>query len=173
MPIYFWKDFDNVKYKKSYFSKFNNIWTHGDFIEINHRGGIKIHGRSDATLNPGGVRIGTSEIYRVLEDLTEIDDSLIIGKKYKDDQRIILFVKLTRDFLLNKNLDSKIKSVIKNNCSPRHVPEFILEVSEIPYTINGKKVELAVKQIIEGKKIFNKDSLLNPDSLNQFYNINI
>ena len=173
MPIYFWNDLDNMKYTESYFSKFRNIWTHGDFIEINHRGGVKIHGRSDTTLNPGGVRIGTSEIYRVLDNLNEIDDSLVVGKKCKDDQKIILFIKLNKDFSLSKNLNSKIKSVIKNNCSPRHVPEFIFEVSEIPYTINGKKVELAVKQIIEGKKIYNKDSLLNPDSLKQFHNIKI
>ena len=171
MPVYFWNDKNNIKYINTYFSIYNNIWTHGDFIEINERGGIKIFGRSDATLNPGGVRIGTSEIYRVVENLIEIDDCLIIGQKIKDDERIILFIKLNSEFSFTKELSKKIKSKIKKNCSPRHVPEIILEISDIPYTINGKKVEIAVKKIIEGKTVLNKDALANPNSLNQFKSI--
>ena len=171
MPIYFWNDKGNEKYLNAYFNQFKNCWTHGDFIEINSHGGVKILGRSDATLNPGGVRIGTAEIYRVVENLIEVDDSLIIGQTIDNDQRIILFIKLNQNIKLNDNIKIKIKQKIKQNCSPRHIPEIILEVKEIPYTINGKKVEIAVKNIIEGIEVKNKDALLNPRSLDQFFSI--
>ncbi|MBC8198211.1 MAG: acetoacetate--CoA ligase [Candidatus Marinimicrobia bacterium] len=171
MPIYFWNDKGNEKYLNAYFNQFENCWTHGDFIEINSHGGVKILGRSDATLNPGGVRIGTAEIYRVVENLIEVDDSLIIGQTVNNDQRIILFIKLNQNKKLDEKMKMKIKQRIKQNCSPRHIPEIILEVKEIPYTINGKKVEIAVKNIIEGIKVKNKDALLNPNSLDQFVSI--
>jgi len=171
MPIYFWNDKGNEKYLNAYFNQFENCWTHGDFIEINSHGGVKILGRSDATLNPGGVRIGTAEIYRVVENLIEVDDSLIIGQTVNNNQRIILFIKLNQNKKLDDKMKMKIKQRIKQNCSPRHIPEIILEVKEIPYTINGKKVEIAVKNIIEGIKVKNKDALLNPNSLDQFVSI--
>jgi acetoacetyl-CoA synthetase len=171
MPIYFWNDKGNNKYLNAYFNQFQNCWTHGDFIEINSHGGVKILGRSDATLNPGGVRIGTAEIYRIVEKLIEVDDSLIIGQSVNNDQRIILFIKLNKYLKLDDILKLKIKKIIKQKCSPRHVPEIILEVNEIPYTINGKKVEIAVKNIIEGVEVKNKDALLNPNSLDQFISI--
>ncbi|MAJ45375.1 MAG: acetoacetate--CoA ligase [Candidatus Marinimicrobia bacterium] len=171
MPVYFWNDKNNEKYINTYFSVYKGVWTHGDFIKINNRGGVKILGRSDATLNPGGVRIGTAEIYRVVENLIEIEDSLIIGQKIKDEERIILFIKLNNEFILTKKLIRNIKSEIKKDCSPRHVPSLILEISDIPYTINGKKVEIAVKKIIEGKTVTNKDALINPISLEQFKSI--
>ena len=128
-------------------------------------------GRSDATLNPGGVRIGTAEIYRIVENFEEIEDSLIIGQNIKDDQRIILFIKLNENYPFNEQLVIKIKKAIKQNCSPRHVPEIVLKINDIPYTINGKKVEIAVRNIIEGLKVNNKDALANPNSLEQFISI--
>ena len=139
MPIGFWNDFKNEKFISTYFSDYKNIWKHGDYISINENGGVIIYGRSDTTLNPGGVRIGTSEIYEIVEKIDFIDDSLAVGKLYDDDERIILFVKLKNKIGLKNDLIDKIKKDIRNNCSPRHVPFKILEVKDIPYTINGKK----------------------------------
>ena len=168
MPIYFWNDENGEKYKNAYFTVYENIWWHGDYIRISEHGGITMFGRSDATLNPGGVRIGTSEIYRVVENMEEIDDSVVVGQKFEDDERVILFVKLNNKFNLTDELKKKIASIIRTNCSPRHVPAVILDVPDVPYTINGKKVEIAVKKIIHGEEVKNKDALANPESLNYY-----
>lgn len=170
MPIYFWNDEDGQKYHDAYFAEYPNIWHHGDYILISDHGGVTMHGRSDATLNPGGVRIGTAEIYRVVENMEEIADSVVVGQKIDDDERIILFVKMNPDFEINPDLLSKIKKAIRVSCSPRHVPAIILPTPDIPYTINGKKVEVAVKKIIHGQEVKNKDALANPESLEYFKN---
>ena len=170
MPVYFWNDPKGEKYFDAYFAVYPNIWHHGDYILINDHGGIQMHGRSDATLNPGGVRIGTAEIYRVVENMDEIDDSVVIGHKLENDEEVVLFVKLSDGQTLTEELKQKIKSLIRKNCSPRHVPALILETKDIPYTINGKKVEVAVKKIIHGLEVKNKDALANPESLENFRN---
>lgn len=171
MPIYFWDDPDGSKYHKAYFDYFPGVWRHGDFIEINDRGGVIIYGRSDATLNPGGVRIGTAEIYRQVDLLPEIEDSLVVGQGWKNDVRVILFVKLNPGYELNQELEKKIKTTIRQNASPRHVPAKIISVPDIPYTLNMKKVELAVKKTIENQPVKNKDSLKNPEALEYYQNI--
>jgi acetoacetyl-CoA synthetase len=168
MPVYFWNDKNDEKYKSAYFEVFPNIWHHGDFIEITKNGGIVMLGRSDATLNPQGVRIGTAEIYRVVEQLGEIQDSVVVGKKIESDEVVVLFVRLKDGFDLNDELIKKINTNIRNGCSPRHVPSIIKSVPEIPYTLNGKKVEVAVKKIIHGLEVKNKDALANPGCLD-FY----
>ena len=165
MPIYFWDDPDGAKYHKAYFDVYPNVWRHGDFIEVTEHGGVIMYGRSDATLNPGGVRIGTAEIYRQLEPLEEIDDSVVVGQNWKNDVRVILFVKLAAGCELTEALKNKIRRIIRTNASPRHVPAKILSVPDIPYTLNMKKVELAVKKVIEGQPVLNKDALSNPEAL--------
>tara|TARA_B100001564_G_scaffold201699_1_gene169628 strand:+ start:150 stop:2090 length:1941 start_codon:yes stop_codon:yes gene_type:complete len=171
MPVYFWNDSNGSKYKDAYFSTFSDVWYHGDFIRISKSGSLKIYGRSDSTLNPGGVRIGTSEIYRVVNSIDIIEDSLVIGQEWEGDQRIILFILMANDLPLDKEIKNQIKFQIKNSCSPRHVPSKIIKVKEIPYTINGKKVEIAVMKIIEGRPITNIDALSNPEALDQYKNI--
>ena len=171
MPIYFWEDPDGQKYHDAYFDVYPNIWRHGDFIEISDRGGVVIYGRSDATLNPGGVRIGTAEIYRQVEAIPEIEDSLVVGQEWKNDVRVILFVKMAEGKELTDDLQKKIKTTLRTNASPRHVPAKIITVPAIPYTLNMKKVELAVKKVIQGKAVLNKDALSNPESLDYFENI--
>ena len=168
MPIYFWDDPDGQKYHQAYFDVYPGIWRHGDFVEITERGGVVFYGRSDATLNPGGVRIGTAEIYRQVEQIEEIEDSLVIGQQWNNDVRVILFVKLFQGVELTDALKKKIVNTIRSNASPRHVPAKIVEVPDIPYTLNMKKVELAVKKIIHGKSVSNKDALKNPECLD-FY----
>lgn len=168
MPVYFWNDEGNSKYKSAYFEEYKGIWHHGDFIEITDNGGIKMLGRSDATLNPQGVRIGTAEIYRVVENIDEIADSVVVGHKIDGDEQIVLFVKLEEGILLNDQLIKKINAAIRTNCSPRHVPSVTKQVPDIPYTINGKKVEIAVKKIIHGQAVTNKDALANPECLEYF-----
>lgn len=168
MPIYFWNDPENKKYQSAYFDVFSNIWRHGDYIQISEHGGITMFGRSDATLNPQGVRIGTSEIYRVVENMEEIEDSVVVGKKTNGDEIVVLFVKLNEGVALNGELINKIKSNIRSSCSPRHVPAVIEAVPDVPYTINGKKVEIAVKKIIHGEEVKNKDALANPECLEYF-----
>jgi acetoacetyl-CoA synthetase len=168
MPIHFWDDPDMKKYRSAYFDVYPGVWRHGDFIEINERGGVVIYGRSDATLNPGGVRIGTAEIYRQVEQLPEIEDSLVVGQNWKHDVRVILFVKPVPGISLTEELKTKIKQTIRENTSPRHVPAKILHVPDIPYTLNMKKVELAVKKVIHGRPVNNKDALRNPESLDYF-----
>ena len=171
MPIYFWNDPDGTKYKKAYFEKFKGIWHHGDLISISKTGGVKIYGRSDTTLNPGGVRIGTAEIYRVLSSLSYIEDSLVVGQKWKTDQRIILFVQLKNNAVLGQNLINELKAQISRECSHRHRPSRVLQVAGIPYTMNGKKVELAIKQILDNEPVLNIDALKNPETLEYFKNI--
>jgi len=171
MPIYFWNDPEGKKYHNAYFSTFPKVWHHGDYIMINDHGGVKIFGRSDATLNPGGVRIGTAEIYCVVEKFPEVEDSLVIGQKWEEDERVILFIKLAQGFILNDEFIQKMKQEIRKECSPRHIPNKILKIEDIPYTINGKKVEIAVKNIIHGEKILNKDALANPESLKFYENL--
>ncbi len=171
MPIYFWNDPDNKKYHDAYFDVYPNVWRHGDYIEINDRGGVTIYGRSDATLNPGGVRIGTAEIYRQVERLEEIEDSVVVGQQWKNDVRVILFVMMAEGYELTEDLKNKIKKTIRINASPRHVPAKILAVPDIPYTLNMKKVELAVKKVIHNQPVTNKDALRNPEALDYYENI--
>jgi acetoacetyl-CoA synthetase len=168
MPIYFWEDESGAKYHSAYFDRFPGIWTHGDFIEVTERGGLIIYGRSDATLNPGGVRIGTAEIYRVLEQMPEILDSVVVGQKFAGDVRVVLFVKLQQPGTLNEELKKTIARAIRNGVSPRHVPARIIAVPDIPYTLNMKKVELAVQKVIHGQEVKNKDALKNPEALDYF-----
>jgi acetoacetyl-CoA synthetase len=168
MPLYFWNDPDNEKYLSAYFKTFPGVWCHGDFIEITENGGVVICGRSDATLNPGGVRIGTADIYRQVETLSEIADSIVVGQDWDNDVRIILFVKLASGVEMNDALANKIKKTIRDNTSPRHVPARIIPVTDIPYTINMKKVELAVRNVIHGKPVLNKDALANPEVLDLY-----
>jgi acetoacetyl-CoA synthetase len=171
MPVKFWNDDLNTKYKSAYFNKYKNIWHHGDFAKITNNGGFIIFGRSDTTLNPGGVRLGTAEIYNIVEKFEEIKESIVIGQRWNNDIRIILFVVLNKDYDLSKEIKDKIKKSIKTSASPRHVPSKIISILEIPKTKNGKLVELAVKQSIEGEEIKNLEALENPDSLMQFKNI--
>ena len=171
MPIKFWNDEGDKKYKAAYFEKYKNIWHHGDFAKITNNGGFIIFGRSDTTLNPGGVRLGTAEIYNEVEKFEEVQESIVIGQSWKNDIRIILFVVLNEGYNLTDEIKSKIKKAIRTNASPRHVPSKIISVLEIPKTKNGKLVELAVKQSVEGEVIKNLEALANPDSLKQFKNI--
>ena len=168
MPVYFWNDPDNNKYREAYFTKFPEIWTHGDYIKITESGGIIVYGRSDATLNPGGVRIGTAEIYRIVESMPEITDSIVVEQKSNGDTIVILFVVLNENLTLSSELTENIKMNIRRNTTPRHVPSKIFQVNEIPRTISGKKVEIAVSKIINGETVENRDSLINPESLDQF-----
>lgn len=170
-PIYFWNDDNNAKFKKAYFSVFPNVWHHGDYIEITGTGGVIIYGRSDATLNPGGVRIGTAEIYRQVESLEEIKDSLVVGQNWDNDVRVVLFVKLAEGVEFNDELVRKIKTTIRENATPRHVPAKIIPVDDIPYTISGKKVELAVRNIIHNEPVENRDALANPEALELYKNL--
>ncbi|MBU1695435.1 MAG: acetoacetate--CoA ligase [Proteobacteria bacterium] len=171
MPIFFWGDDDGSKYHSAYFNEYPGIWTHGDFIMITERGGVIMYGRSDATLNPGGVRIGTAEIYRRLDAMEELEDSVIVGQSWNNDVRVILFVKTAPGFDLTDELQNRIRADIRANASPRHVPAKIIACPDVPYTLNMKKVELAVKKMIEGKEVKNKDALKNPESLDFFGSI--
>ncbi|MEA3359271.1 MAG: acetoacetate--CoA ligase, partial [Thermodesulfobacteriota bacterium] len=169
MPLYFWNDPGDKRYKDAYFNVYPNIWRHGDYITIDSEtGGITFFGRSDAVLKPSGVRIGTAEIYNQVELLEEIDDSLAIGQNWEGDQRVILFVKLTEGYNLTDELKGKIKKTLREKASPRHVPSKIIETPDIPYTLNMKKVEGAVTNIIHGRPVLNRDALSNPESLD-FY----
>ena len=169
MPVYFWNDPENKKYINAYFSSFPGVWTHGDYIKITNSGGIVVYGRSDATLNPGGVRIGTAEIYRIVESMQGIEDSIVVGQRSNGDIIIVLFVVLSGSKILTPELTNEIKSKVRTEATPRHVPSKILQVNEIPRTISGKKVEIAVSKILNDEKVENKDSLINPGSLNQFF----
>ncbi|MBO0132239.1 acetoacetate--CoA ligase [Agrobacterium sp. Rnr] len=168
MPVGFWNDPDNVKYKAAYFDRFDNVWCHGDFAEWTRHSGLIIHGRSDATLNPGGVRIGTAEIYNQVEQLPEVAEAICVGQEVEDDVRVLLFVKLVTGRTLDAELESAIKLKIRTGASPRHVPAKILQVSDIPRTKSGKLVELAVKNVISGKEVSNLNSLQNPGALEEF-----
>lgn len=174
MPLYFWNDPENERYKGAYFRFYSdkNVWRHGDYIMIHSdTGGITFFGRSDAVLKPSGVRIGTAEIYNVVEKLEEIADSVAIGQNWKGDQRIILFVKLAPRYSLTEDLKKKIRKTLRENASPRHAPALIIEVPDVPYTFSMKKVEIAVTDIIHGKPVLNRDALINPESLDYFEKI--
>ena len=172
MPLYFWNDPNGEKYKEAYFSVYPNVWRHGDYIMIHSdTGGITFFGRSDAVLKPSGIRIGTAEIYAQVEKLEEIADSLAIGQEWKDDQRVILFVKLAEGYGLTDELENKVRKTLRENASPRHVPARIIEVPDIPYTLNMKKVEIAVTNIIHGRPVLNRDALVNPESLDYYESI--
>ena len=172
MPLYFWNDPDGSKYQHAYFDVYPGVWRHGDYILI-HRdtGGVTFYGRSDAVLKPSGVRIGTAEIYAQMEKLPEIADSLAVGQNYQEDQRVLLFVKLAPGFTLDDALKNRIRTTLRENASPRHVPALILETPDIPYTLNMKKVESAVTNILNGRSVSNKDALVNPTSLEYYEQI--
>ena len=172
MPIGFWDDLNNKKYIDAYFSHYENVWKHGDFITINSKGGVVIYGRSDSTLNPGGVRIGTSEIYQVVEKNDNVIDSVAVGQNIDQDERIILFLKLKDNEVLSEQIENEIKQLIRTKCSPRHTPELVIQVRDIPYTLNGKKIEIAVKQIVNGEKVTNIESISNPECLKEYENLN-
>jgi len=171
MPLKFWNDKNDIKFKDAYFNNFLNIWYHGDYAEIKKNGGFIIHGRSDTTLNPGGVRLGTAEIYSEVEKFKEIKESIVVGQAWDNDVRIVLFIVLNPKYVLNEDLLRKIKIQIRKNASPRHVPSKIIVVDDIPRTKNGKIVELAVKDIIEGNEIKNKEALANPQVLEHYRNL--
>jgi len=171
MPIKFWNDQNDTKYKEAYFEKFKGIWRHGDWAKITERGTVVIYGRSDATLNPGGVRIGTAEIYNTVEKLNEIAESIVIAQNWNNDVRIVLFVKLQNDYELTEHLKEKVVNHIRINLTPRHVPAKVVAVPDIPRTRSGKITELAVRDIVHGKEIKNKEALANPEALIHFANI--
>ena len=171
MPLKFWNDKNDIKFKSAYFNRFKNIWHHGDYAEIKNSGGYIIHGRSDTTLNPGGVRLGTAEIYSEVEKFKEIKESIVVGQSWDNDVRIVLFIVMSKNYSLTAELINKIKLQIKNNASPRHVPSKIIVVKDIPRTKSGKIVELAVKSKIEGSQIKNIEALANPEALEQFNNL--
>ena len=171
MPIGFWNDDGGRKYKGAYFERYSNVWHHGDYVELTAHNGFVMLGRSDAVLNPGGVRIGTAEIYRQVEQLDEVLEGLVIGQQWEDDIRVILFVKLRDSFTLDGSLVTKIKNHIRKNATPRHVPSKVVQVGDIPRTKSGKIVELAVRDIVHGKEIKNKEALANPEALEFFTNL--
>jgi acetoacetyl-CoA synthetase len=170
MPVGFWNDPDGVKYRAAYFEKYPNVWCHGDWSEITEHGGIIIYGRSDTVLNPGGVRIGTAEIYRQVEQMDEVVESLVIGQDWRGDVRVVLFVKLREELTLDEALGTKIKQRIRENTTPRHVPGKILQVADIPRTKSGKIVELAVRDTVHGRPVKNLEALANPEALEHFRN---
>ena len=171
MPVGFWNDPDGKKYHDAYFDRFDNIWCHGDYVAITGHGGIVIYGRSDATLNPGGVRIGTSEIYRQVEALDDVVEGIVIGQDWEGDVRVVLFVRLRDGVVLDEALADQIRKQIRANCTPRHVPAKIIQVSDIPRTKSGKITELAVRDIVHGRAVKNHDALANPEALKLFENL--
>jgi acetoacetyl-CoA synthetase len=168
MPVQFWNDPDGRKYHAAYFEKYPGVWHHGDYIELTEYGGVIIYGRSDAVLNPGGVRIGTAEIYRQVEQLDDILESLVIGQHWDNDERVVLFVRLREGQSLTPDVEERIRRRIRENTSPRHVPARIIQVTDIPRTKSGKIVELAVRDIVHGREIKNREALANPEALEQF-----
>jgi acetoacetyl-CoA synthetase len=165
MPLGFWNDPDGRRFRAAYFEKHPGVWSHGDFAEITPRGGMIIHGRSDAVLNPGGVRIGTAEIYRQVEAIPEVLESLAIGQEWQGDTRVVLFVRLREGVTLNASLDARIRRQIRDNTTPRHVPAKIVQVADIPRTRSGKIVELAVRDVVHGRPVGNREALANPEAL--------
>ena len=168
MPIKFWNDADGSKYKAAYFEHFQGIWRHGDWATMTARGGMIIHGRSDATLNPGGVRIGTAEIYRQVEAFDAITEALVIGQDWQDDVRVILFVRMADAANLDDDLRHAICMAIREGATPRHVPAKIIQVNDIPRTISGKIVELAVRNVVHNQAVKNTDALANPEALDLY-----
>jgi len=171
MPVCFWGDDDGSKYRAAYFETFPGTWAHGDFALKTEHGGYVIQGRSDATLNPGGVRIGTAEIYRQVESLEEVLESICVGQDWDDDVRVVLFVRLREGRELDDELRERIRKTIRRNTTPRHVPAKIVQVADIPRTISGKIVELAVRNVIHGRPVANVDALANPEALKLYRDI--
>jgi Acyl-coenzyme A synthetases/AMP-(fatty) acid ligases len=170
MPVGFWNDPDGGKYHAAYFESFPGVWTHGDYVELTGHDGVIIYGRSDAVLNPGGVRIGTAEIYRQVEQLPDVLESLVIGQQWQGDERIVLFVRLREGVALDQTIIDRIQRQIRKNTTPRHVPARIVQVTEIPRTKSGKIVELAVRDVVHGRPVKNREALANPEALDQFAN---
>jgi acetoacetyl-CoA synthetase len=172
MPTGFWNDPDGAKYHAAYFERFPGVWCHGDFVELTEHDGMIIYGRSDATLNPGGVRIGTAEIYRQVEQLDDVVESIVIGQDWPPgeggDMRVVLFVRLRDGLVLDDALVDRIKKHIRTNTTPRHVPAKIVQVADIPRTKSGKIVELAVRNVVSGEEVENLEALANPEALDQF-----
>ena len=168
MPVAFWNDPDGRKYHAAYFEKFPGVWCHGDYVELTEHDGLIIYGRSDAVLNPGGVRIGTAEIYRQVEQLPEVVESIVIGQHWDNDERLVLFVRLRDGVTLDADLERRIRTKIRENTSPRHVPARIVPVTDVPRTKSGKIVELAVRDVVHGREVKNKEALANPEALEQF-----
>ncbi|MFA7327449.1 MAG: acetoacetate--CoA ligase [Candidatus Kapaibacterium sp.] len=168
MPTHFWDDPDDEKYFGAYFDYYEGIWRHGDYIEITERGGVIVYGRSDATLNPGGIRIGTAEIYRIVEAMPEITSSIVVGQQYESDTRVVLFVTLRDGEELTPKLVVAIKDNIRKGATPRHIPAIVRQVQDIPVTLSGKKVELAVTKIVNGEEVKNRSALANPDCLDEY-----
>lgn len=171
VPVCFWNDPDNARYEAAYFERFPGIWAHGDFAELTPDGGLVIHGRSDAVLNPGGVRIGTAEIYRQVEKLDEVLESIAIGQNWDDDVRVVLFVVLKQGVVLDDALITKIRTTVRQNTTPRHVPAKIVAVPEIPRTKSGKIVELAVRAVVHGENVKNTEALANPEALAHYQDL--
>ena len=170
MPVGFWKDDGDEKYRAAYFERFENVWHHGDYVEQTSHGGLIMHGRSDAVLNPGGVRIGTAEIYRQVEQLDEVVEGLVIGQEWDNDTRVVLFVRLASGLALDDELILHIRQQIRNNATPRHVPARVVQVDDIPRTKSGKIVELAVRNMVHGRPVKNREALANPEALELFAN---
>ena len=168
MPVRFWNDEGDARYRGAYFERFANIWHHGDFIEITEHGGVIVYGRSDATLNPGGVRIGTAEIYRQVETFDEVLEALVIGQEWDNDTRVVLFVRLREGADLSEDLVKQIRVRIRQNCTPRHVPAKVIAVADIPRTKSGKITELAVRDVVHGRAVKNQEALANPEALSLF-----
>jgi acetoacetyl-CoA synthetase len=168
--VRFWNDPDGSRYRAAYFERYPGVWWHGDFIEITEHDGVIIYGRSDATLNPGGVRIGTAEIYRQVEKLPEIEEALVIGQDWDNDVRVVLFVRPAAGVELTDELIARIKAEIREGASPRHVPAKVLAVADIPRTKSGKITELAVRDVVHGRPVKNKEALANPEALELFAN---
>ena len=164
-PVYFWADANGEKYHNAYFARFDNVWHHGDYVSLTEQGGMVIYGRSDATLNPGGVRIGTAEIYRHVEQLDEVIESIVIGQDWHSDVRVVLFVVLKEGLKLDESLVKKIRQTVREKCTPRHMPARVIQVAEIPRTKSGKIVELAVREVVHNRPVKNIHSLANPEAL--------
>jgi acetoacetyl-CoA synthetase len=171
MPVAFWNDPDGSRYRAAYFERFPGVWTHGDHVELTAHDGLIIYGRSDAVLNPGGVRIGTAEIYRQVEQIPEVLEALAVGQEWDGDTRVVLFVRLAEGATLDHALAERIRRQIRTNCTPRHVPAKILRVADIPRTMNNKIAELAVRETIHGRPVRNVDALANPASLELYRNL--
>jgi acetoacetyl-CoA synthetase len=170
MPTGFWNDPDGSRYRAAYFDMYPGVWRHGDWVELTPHGGVIIYGRSDAVLNPGGVRIGTAEIYRQVEQLDEIVESVVVGQRWENDERIVLFVRLRDGLTLNDGLQDRIRRRIRENTTPRHVPARVVQVSDVPRTKSGKIVELAVRDVVHGRDVKNLEALANPEALDQYRN---
>jgi acetoacetyl-CoA synthetase len=168
MPVGFWNDPDDSRYRTAYFERYPGVWHHGDFATRTPHGGFVIHGRSDATLNPGGVRIGTAEIYRQVETLDEVQEAIVIGQPFDGDVRVVLFVRLREGRVLDDELRERIRRRIRDHTTPRHVPARIVAVADIPRTRSGKIVELAVRDVVSGRPVRNREALANPEALELF-----